>query len=279
MLFSRLSRPARISALALATAGSLTWCAAQALARELPVDLELVLAVDVSGSVDEVEARLQRDGYVQALRHPDVISAISAGVLRRIAVTYIEWAGQDTQSVVLDWRLIDSKAAANAFASELERVEITRGRYTSISQAIRYALPRFVGNGFDGTRRVIDVSGDGANNTGGLVNVARDEAVAMGVTINGLPIVNGRPNRFGQQLPDLDLYYRNCVIGGPGAFIVVAQDFESFARAVRKKLVLEIAAAPGPALPADRSLLVRAAAEGPPCDAGENRLRRMFMDP
>lgn len=245
--------------------------------RDLPVDLELVLAVDVSGSVDEVEAKLQRDGYVQAMRHPDVVKAIASGVLQRIAVTYVEWAGEETQTTVLGWTLIDSEGAAYAFSKALDATPISRGRYTSVSQAIRYSLPLFDGNGFEGTRRVIDVSGDGANNTGGLVNFARDEAVAKGVVINGLPIVNGRPNRFGHQLPDLDLYYRNCVIGGPGAFIVVAQDFESFARAVRKKLVLEIAAAPPPAGP--RRLLQRAAVEGPPCDAGERRLRRMFMDP
>ena len=246
-------------------------------ARDVPVDLELVLAVDVSGSVDEVEARLQRDGYVQAMRHPDVIKAIASGVLQRIAVTYVEWAGEDTQSTVLDWTLIDGEGAAYAFSKELDAAPIGRGRYTSISQAVRYSLPLFEGNGFEGTRRVIDVSGDGANNSGGLVNFARDEAVAKGVTINGLPIVNGRPNRFGRQMPDLDLYYRNCVIGGPGAFLVVAQDFESFARAVRKKLVLEIAALPPPEGP--RRLLIRAAMDGPPCDAGETRLRRMFMDP
>ena len=249
-----------------------------AAARDIGVDLELVLAVDISGSVDEVEAKLQRDGYVEALRHPDVLAAISGGVLRRIAVTYVEWSGELQQATVVDWRLIDGKPAAVAFSQEIAAAPFSRGRYTSISQAIRYSLPKFANNGFEGTRRVIDISGDGANNSGGLVPVARDEAVAQGVTINGLPIVNDRPNRFGRQMPDLDLYYRNCVIGGTGAFIVVAQDFEAFARAVRRKLVLEIAAlpaAPGPPPP----LLHRAAADGPPCDAGEQRLKRMFLDP
>ncbi|MEX2454950.1 MAG: DUF1194 domain-containing protein [Rhodospirillaceae bacterium] len=246
-------------------------------ARDLAVDLELVLAVDVSGSVDEVEGKLQRDGYVQAFRHRDVVSAISGGLTRRIAAVYIEWAGHETQATLVDWRVIDSESAAIAFAREIETAPATRGRYTSISQAIRYAIPKFNGNGFEGTRRVIDISGDGANNSGGLVPVARDEAVALGITINGLPIVNDRPNRFGRQLPGLDLYYRDCVIGGPGAFMVVADDFPSFAEAIRRKLVLEISDRAPPSPP--RPLLRRAQLDAPPCDSGERRLRRMFMDP
>lgn len=268
-----------------ATAGS-------SLAAETAVDLELVLAIDVSGSVDETEARLQRDGYVQALRHKEVIDAISGGFLRRIAVTYLEWAGEETQTTVVDWRLVDGEKSAIALSAEIAAAPIARGRYTSISQAIRYSVPKFTGNGYEGTRRVIDISGDGANNTGGLVNIARDEAVALGITINGLPIVNNRPNRFGQQLPDLDLYYRDCVIGGSGAFLVVARDFEAFARAVRKKLVLEIAALPEPRMapssapgnapgnaPRLSAPLRKASNDAPPCDAGERRLRRMFLDP
>ena len=243
-------------------------------ARDLPVDLELVLAVDVSGSVDEDEARLQRDGYVRALRHEDVLTAIRSGFLRRIAVTYVEWAGEERQATIVGWRLVDGKESARSLSNEIDAAPFTRGRFTSISAAIRYALPLFEGNGFDGTRRVIDISGDSANNTGGLVTEARDLAVARGVTINGLPIVNQRENRFGRQLENLDLYYRDCVIGGPGAFLVVANDFPSFARAVRRKMVQEIAGiSPG------RNLIRRVAGDGaPPCDAGEIRLRERLLN-
>lgn len=244
-------------------------------ARDVPVDLELVLAVDVSGSVDEVEAGLQRDGYVKALRHPDVLNAINSGFLRRIAVTYIEWAGMETQSTVVGWRLVEDEGSAYAFSKEIDGAPFTRGRFTSISAAIRYAVPLFDSNGYDGTRRVIDVFGDGANNVGGLVTAARDMAVARGITINGLPIVNDRMNRFGPQMKDLDLYYRHCVIGGTGAFIVVANDFQSFARAVRRKLVLEIAGIRPPPRPLFR---YAAGPVSPPCDAGERNLRRRLMN-
>ena len=256
-----------LSAAALAPAAS---------ARDVPVDLELVLAVDVSGSVDHVEARLQRDGYVQALRHADVIKAIMSGILQRIAVAYVEWAGEATQATIVDWTLIDSEGSAYALSKEIDGAPLTRGRFTSIHQAIRYAMPMFVDNGFEGTRRVIDISGDGPNNIGGLVTVARDMALAQGIVINGLPIVNDRMNQFGPQLADLDLYYRDCVIGGPGAFIVVARNFQDFARAVRRKLVLEIAS-PRPAH-VPPPLFRRVSMGAPPCDAGEKRLRQRFLD-
>lgn len=244
-------------------------------ARDVPVDLELVLAVDVSGSVDENEARLQRTGYVEALRHRDVIDAIKSGVLGRIAVTYVEWSGEEMQRTVVDWQLVEDAGSAYAVSKKIDGAPLASGRFTSISAAIRYAVPLFDGNGFDGTRRAIDISGDGANNVGGLVTIARDRAVAMGITINGLPIVNNRENRFGRQLPDLDLYYRNCVIGGRGAFMIVARDFQSFSEAVRRKLVLEIA----DRMPVPRRLFRRVAAQAAPaCDEGEARLRRRLMD-
>ena len=249
---------------------------------DLPVDLELVLAVDVSGSIDGVEAKLQRQGYVSALTHPDIVAAIGRGFLGRIAVTYFEWAGAEHRRAVADWALIEDQASALAFAGALAAADIGSGRRTSISGAIAHALPLFEGNGYVGTRRVIDISGDGANNSGLLVDHARDVAVARGVTINGLPIINDRPNRFGfPQLEDLDRYYVHCVIGGAGAFIVVAHGFEAFARAIRRKLILEIAAGPGRfAAPTLRphALLRYASAAGPAigyargCDIGERRL-------
>ena len=218
----------------------LTLSATPAEARK--VDLELVLAIDVSGSVDIEEAKLQRQGYVSALVDPAVISAIEGGYQGAIAVTYLEWAGSHHKSVVAGWALIEDEASARAFAAAIGEAPITSGLWTSISGAIEFAMPMFEDNGFEGTRRVIDISGDGANNDGRLVTLARDDAVAARVTINGLPIVNDRPNPFGwRQIPDLDLYYRNCVIGGLGAFIVVAEGFEDFAAAIRKKLIFEIA--------------------------------------
>lgn len=271
----------RYAALSVLVASAVAFGAAAAAARDIPVDLELVLAVDVSGSVDEVEAQLQRDGYVKALRHPDVIAAINSGFLRKIAVTYVEWAGEHTQATIVGWRLLDGEDSADALSKEIDGAPFTPGRFTSISAAIRYALPLFDNNGYDGTRRVIDVSGDGANNVGGLVTIARDQAVAAGITINGLPIVNDRENRFGRQMANLDLYYRHCVIGGTGAFIVVAKDFQSFARAVRRKMVLEIAGyrPPAPTVPTMPGLFRRVSHTAvPPCDAGEIRLRQRLLN-
>ena len=183
-------------------------------AADTPVDLELVLAVDVSLSIDVAEAGLQREGYIRAFRDAEVIRAIQSGILGRIAVTYVEWAGRYQRRVVVGWTVVNGGETAEAFAD----------------------------NGYEGTRRVVDVSGDGPNNAGGLVNAARDRAAAAGITVNGLPILNDTGGMYSwYNIPDLDLYYRDCVIGGPGAFMVVAEDFGDFARAVRRKLILEIA--------------------------------------
>jgi hypothetical protein len=219
-----------------------------AVAEDVPVDLELVLAVDISGSVDEVEALLQREGYMAALRHPQVIEAVENGMFGRIAVTYVEWAGDYYQHTMLGWTQIDGQESAFAFADALGETPLMTAHWTSLSGAIDDAVPLFDGNGFEGFRRVIDISGDGHNNRGRLVEAARDEAVAAGITINGLPIVNDRPNPWGGRPPiDLDLYYEQRVIGGPGAFIVVAEDYTSFASAILSKLLLEIAGETPPA--------------------------------
>ncbi|MBM3510620.1 MAG: DUF1194 domain-containing protein [Alphaproteobacteria bacterium] len=206
------------------------------------VDLELALGIDVSGSVDPEEARLQREGYTAALVHPEVLAAIRQGYNGRIAVMYYEWSNGDHQRIVADWTLISDLATAKAFIAKLDTNPPVIGRRTSISGAIEFAIPLFDKNDYDGTRRVIDISGDGENNAGGIVTHARDAAIAKGITINGLPIVNNRPNPWGfAQMPDLDKYYLACVIGGAGAFMIVALDFDDFARAVRRKLILEIA--------------------------------------
>jgi hypothetical protein len=213
-----------------------------AAAQDIPVDLELVLAVDISGSVDEVEALLQREGYIAALRHPQVIEAIQGGMFGRVAVIFVEWAGDYYQRTMLDWSLLESAESALAFADALAETPLATAHWTSISGAIDYAVPLFDDNGFEGFRRVIDISGDGHNNRGRAVEQARDEAVAAGITINGLPIVNDRPNPWGGRPPiDLDLYYEQRVIGGPGAFMVVAEDYTAFASAILSKLLLEIA--------------------------------------
>lgn len=237
-----------------------------------PVDLELALGIDVSGSVDDEEALLQRQGYVLAFRHPEIISAIEHGILGRIAVAYYEWAGYGHMRIIKDWTLIDGAAAAHAFADSLELNPPQTAYRTAISSAIDFAAGYFDMNDFVGTRRVVDISGDGVNNWGGPVTAARDRAVARGVTINGLPIVNNKPGPSGRpQTPNLDLYYENCVIGGPGAFIVVANTFEGFAEAVRRKLIIEIAGL-APQAPA-RVVPVQFAPNrvAPPCDIGERR--------
>ena len=233
------------------------------------VDLELVLAVDVSGSIDPVEARLQRRGYLAALTSQEVLNAITGGFLGRVAIAYFEWAGARYKANHVDWHVVETLDDARRLAKAIDAAPPSRERRTSISAAIEYAMPLFDANGIEGTRRVIDISGDGPNNGGLLVTDARDWAVAQGVTINGLPIVNDRPNRFGiPNLKDLDRYYVNCVTGGLGAFVVVAEDFHDFARAIRKKLVLEIAGAQPRLHPA--SAFVEPYASG--CDIGERML-------
>ena len=251
----------------------------------ISVDLELVLAVDVSGSVDEEEGKLQRMGYVDAFRSPSVLRAIQSGRHKSIAVTYMEWAGFDFQRVIVDWKQIHDERSAEEFATLLAQAPIGVGPYTSISGAIEFALPLFENNGFTSERRTIDISGDGPNNSGDYVTNARDRAIRAGVTINGLPIVNNRPSPWGRMpMPNLDLYYRNCVIGGRRSFLVVANDFKSFGRAIRRKLILEIVGLPGTKKqeqahelrsPMESPVLVSRVA--PSCDAGEKR-RRSWTD-
>lgn len=206
------------------------------------VDLELVIAVDVSGSVDDDEAALQRQGYIKAFRDPKIVEAITRGQVGAIAVTYFEYAGSHHQLTLVDWARITGPVSARNFADALAFEPVMVNVWTSISGAITAGQSAFRQSPYQGPRRVIDVSGDGANNGGALVTVARDLALADGITINGLPIINNKLSRYGRpQIPNLDYYYIDCVIGGPGAFIIVANGFEDYARAVRRKLILEIA--------------------------------------
>ncbi|MBI1386436.1 MAG: DUF1194 domain-containing protein [Rhizobiales bacterium] len=277
--FLSLLRPA-VVVLALLTAHRIA-TATPAFA-EVPVDLELVLAVDVSLSMDFEEQRLQREGYVAALAHPSVVEAIRSGLHGRIAVTYVEWAGQSLQSVVVPWRAIGSSEEAEAVAGELAALPISRARRTSISGAIRHAASLFDGNGFAGLRRVIDVSGDGPNNSGVPVTEARDEVAARGITINGLALrlANRRNTHAFFDIADLHRYYIDCVIGGTGAFALEVTERENFAAAIRRKMLLEIAGhgpTPTPSLRAFGPAVADytpASAEVTDCLIGEKRWRQ-----
>ncbi|NQV99012.1 MAG: DUF1194 domain-containing protein [Rhodospirillales bacterium] len=221
-----------------------------AVAAERTVDLELVLAVDVSGSMDEDEHLLQRQGYVEAFRHPGVVEVIRSGFYGRIAVTYFEWAGASGQVITVPWTEISDAPSASAFADYLASQPIAYIRGTSISGGILFATTLFPTSGFRAARRVIDISGDGTNNRGGPVEPARDYAVSLGLTINGLPLL--LKEYWGGGI-SLDVYYRDCVIGGPGAFVVAVKKPDQMARAIRRKLILEIAGpVAGPVLASTR---------------------------
>jgi hypothetical protein len=228
-------------------AGLLAICGSGAGAAEGPidVDLELVLAVDVSRSMDIEELGLQRDGYVAAFRHPEVIAAIASGGVGRIAVTFVEWAGPGFQTVLVPWTVIANAGDADAFAAKLDAAPVLRETGTSISGGIFYAARQFDGSPARGVRRVVDVSGDGPNNMGLPIAPSRDEVISDGITINGLPIMLKPVYTFGgYNIPNLDIYYEDCVIGGPGAFVVTVRRLEDFESAIRRKLVLEIAGLP-----------------------------------
>jgi hypothetical protein len=239
--------------------------------NDVEVDLELVLAVDISLSMDDEEQRLQRDGFIAAIRHPDVIAAIRDGLNGRIALTYLEWAGTASQEVLVPWSLIDGKAAAEAFAEKLAAIPLRGAHRTSISGAMQYSRVLFEGSGFRGPRQVVDVSGDGANNQGMPVTLARDRLVDQGIVINGLAIMverQGVEDFF--TLANLDEYFEDCVIGGPGAFVIRITDRNQLAPAIRRKMMLEIAAAEPRISPAAAPVL----REPADCLIGETRWRR-----
>jgi hypothetical protein len=236
------------------------------------VDVELVMAVDISYSMDYDELKLQRDGYVEAIASQEFLNALKQGMHGKVAVTMVEWAGVNDQRIVLPWRLIDGPASAQAVAAELAAAPVRRAFRTSISGALLFSAPLFEGNGFTGIRRVIDVSGDGTNNQGPLIQITRDEVVARGITINGLPIMLKEPQPGSVDIKELDIYYEDCVIGGPGAFVVPIREREKFKEAIRAKLVLDIA---------DRSNVPRvipASAENPriSCTIGEQMWQRRW---
>jgi len=214
-----------------------------AAANDAPVtvDAELVLAVDVSYSMDMDELAIQREGYAQAIISKEFLQALKTGPNGRIAVTYFEWAAAGDQKIIIPWRVIDGPETADAVANEIMKTPIRRASRTSISGAINFAMPLFEESPYRGLRRVIDISGDGANNNGPPVTGARDAALQKGIVINGLPIMVKEPSLSTMDIENLDLYYEDCVIGGPGSFVVSIKDRDKFKEAIRQKLLLEVA--------------------------------------
>jgi Protein of unknown function (DUF1194) len=205
------------------------------------VDVELVLAVDVSYSMDMDELAIQREGYAQAIISKEFLQALKTGTHGKISVTYFEWAASSDQKIIIPWRVIDGPETADAVANEIMKTPIRRASRTSISGAINFAMPLFDENPHRGIRRVIDISGDGPNNNGSPVTLARDAALEKGITINGLPIMVKEPSYSTMDIDNLDFYYEDCVIGGPGSFVVSIKDRDKFKEAIRTKLLLEVA--------------------------------------
>lgn len=210
-------------------------------AQSIEVDVELVLAVDVSASMDVEEARFQRQAYIEAIRHSEFIRAISYLPRQRIAVTYVEWSSSDRQKVIVPFREIDGQSSVEVFAAMLEAAPVKRGAGTSISGAIEFGANLLMWNRFEGDRKVLDISGDSPNLSGGPVALARDRAVERGVIINGLPIIIRPTEKEGVTV---EQYYTACVIGGPGSFMLPASGMAEFAEAVRQKLIREVAGLP-----------------------------------
>jgi hypothetical protein len=242
--------------------------AASSARAETEVDLALVLAVDVSRSMDPDEQELQRQGFIEAFRSPLVHDAIRNGMIGRITVTFVEWSSADEQTVVAPWTIVDSPESAIKFAQGLNSTPIGRMRRTSISGAIDFGVKLLRQTGVQPIRKVIDISGDGPNSSGRSVVEAREEATAQGITINGLPIMLKRPTGFGD-MENLDLYYRDCVIGGEGAFLVPVRERQQFAEAIRTKIIREIAGL------LSEPLIKKVQADAPiNCLAGERRMYR-----
>jgi hypothetical protein len=233
--------------LMLALAAALLIAPAAAAAAE-PVDLLLVLSSDVSRSVDHPKFLLQREGYAAAISDPHVIDAIRSGPHQRIALCFVEWSGFGAQKLVIDWSLIDGPGAARKFGDQLLELPRSFADRTSISGGIEFAAAQLDHAPYQAARRAIDVSGDGTNNAGRDVKLARDEAIAKGIVINGLVILSDRPVPWNAEHTNppggLEKYYQDNVIGGPGAFVLVAENFHSFGRAIIKKLIAEIALVP-----------------------------------
>jgi Protein of unknown function (DUF1194) len=205
------------------------------------VDVELILAVDVSYSMDMDELAIQREGYAQAIASKEFLQALKTGPNGKVAIAYFEWAASNDQKIIIPWRVIDGPETADAVADEILKTPIRRASRTSISGAIYFAMPLFDESPYKGLRRVIDISGDGPNNNGAPVTGARDEALSKGIVINGLPIMVKEPSYSTMDIDNLDFYYEDCVIGGPGSFVVAIHDREKFKEAIHTKLIQEVA--------------------------------------
>jgi hypothetical protein len=205
------------------------------------VDVELIIAVDVSYSMDMDELAIQREGYAQAIVSKEFLQALKSLPNGKIAITYFEWAASSDQKIIIPWRVIDGPETADAVSNEIMKTPVRRASRTSISGAIYFAMPLFDENPYHGLRRVIDISGDGPNNNGAPVLGARDLALSKGIVINGLPIMVKEPSYSTMDIDNLDWYYEDCVIGGPGSFVVSIKDRDKFKEAIRTKLLLEVA--------------------------------------
>jgi hypothetical protein len=248
----------------------------RAAAANSQVDVELVLAVDISYSMDYDELALQREGYILAISSEQFLDAMRRGPIGKIAVAYVEWAGAAEQQVIVPWHVIEGPASADEFARILRETPIRRAYRTSISEALKFSAALF-GRNYQGLRRVIDVSGDGTNNQGDRIVPTRDEILRKGITINGLPILLKTPLASMIDLPDLDVYYQDCVIGGPGAFLVPVRERHQFADAIRNKLLLEVAGVRPRTIPLPQTL-VEPAADKPrvSCTIGEQMWQRRW---
>ncbi|NRG16164.1 DUF1194 domain-containing protein [Rhizobiales bacterium] len=265
------------------------WATAKEAAKAEEVDLLLVLAVDISYSMDDDEQRLQRRGYIEAITSDPVVNAIRNGLIGKIAVAYTEWAGSTSQHILVDWHVIASRDDAERFAAALAEAPISRAYRTSIGEALFHAASMFEEAPHTALRRVIDISGDGPNNQGRLAPVARDFTVEKGITINGLPLMLKRPIYGWFDIDNLDVYYEKCVIGGPAAFTIPVRDVEAFPEAIRRKLILEIAQTRQPpgeegwideALSAEEEAVTIQVQENldPLCTIGETLWRRRMLD-
>jgi hypothetical protein len=212
------------------------------------VDLLLVLAADVSRSIDTAKFQLQRDGYAAAITDRRVLNVIRSGPNHQIAVCFVEWSGVGAQKLVIDWTIVRDDASAREFSAQIAEAPRSFSDRTSISGGIEFAMVQFARAPYDARRRTIDVSGDGTNNSGREVSAARDDALADGVTINGLVILSDRPLAWNADHTNppggLEKYYRDNVVGGPGAFVMAAENFESFGQAIINKMIAEIAVVP-----------------------------------
>jgi hypothetical protein len=239
---------------------------------EAQVDVELVLAVDVSYSMDLDELAVQREGYAQAMISSDFLLALKSGPHGKIAITYFEWAAADDQKVIIPWRVVEGPESADAVAVEIMKAPLRRASRTSISGAINFGMQLLSENPYKGLRRVLDISGDGPNNNGEPLLIARNEALSKGVIINGLPIMVKAASYATMDIDNLDIYFEDCVIGGPGAFVVPIKERAKFKEAIRTKLILEVAN-----LHADGEL-IPAQARQPriPCNIGEQLWRERW---